>query len=79
MASFFRMTTVAVRAWRGALVAGFLVLSVAGCGGSKGQECDVCTTDEDCTANGLFCVPFSDGSKHCGSGLGSTQCRKPLI
>jgi hypothetical protein len=78
MASFFRSTT-AWRAGRRVLVGALMALSLSGCGGSKGQECDVCTQDSDCAASGLVCVPFSDGSKHCGSGLGATQCRSPLI
>jgi hypothetical protein len=81
MASLFFETTVRAVAssWRPALVGGLLMLSLAGCGNSKGGECSVCTTDDDCASSGLVCVPFSDGSKHCGSGLGATQCRKPLL
>jgi hypothetical protein len=69
----------AVRFWSAALFGSLLVLSLAGCSSSKGQACDTCTTDDECAPNGLLCVPFSDGSKHCGSGMGSTQCRKPLL
>jgi hypothetical protein len=61
------------------MLGSLLLLPLSGCGSSKGQECDVCTTDDECAPNGLVCVPFSDGSKHCGSGLGTTQCRKSLL
>jgi hypothetical protein len=49
-----------------------LALAVAGCG--SGDECDPCSSDDDCKA-GLVCSTFSDGSKRCASGLGSTNCR----
>jgi hypothetical protein len=41
---------------------------------SSGQECDTCTTDDDCDA-GRVCSKFSDGSQRCGSGTGDTECR----
>ena len=50
-----------------------LALPFAGCG-SGGDECDPCSSDDDCTA-GLVCSTFSDGSKRCGSGAGTTSCR----
>ena len=50
-----------------------LAVPFAGCG-SSGDECDTCSSDDDCKA-GLVCSTFSDGSKRCGSGLGSTSCR----
>lgn len=66
--------------WRGVALVGLLALSLVGCHkDSTGQECDKCTVDDDCAANGLVCVPFSDGTKHCGSGLGATQCRIPVL
>ncbi len=49
-----------------------LALPFAGCG-STGEECDQCSSDDDCKA-GLVCSTFSDGSKRCGTGLG-TSCR----
>jgi hypothetical protein len=50
-----------------------LALPFAGCG-STGEECDPCSGDSDCNS-GFVCSTFSDGSKHCGLGTGSTQCR----
>ncbi len=41
---------------------------------STGDECDRCSSDDDCKA-GLFCSTFGDGSKRCGSGIGATTCR----
>jgi hypothetical protein len=41
---------------------------------TKGNECDTCTTDEDCQ-EGFLCSDFSDGSQRCGSGVGGTNCR----
>jgi hypothetical protein len=43
------------------------------CGGS-GNECDRCTSDDDCKS-GLVCSTFDDGSQRCGSGVGATSCR----
>jgi hypothetical protein len=43
---------------------------------TKGEECDVCTTDEDCKG-GFVCSQFEDGSRRCGSGVGATTCRVP--
>jgi hypothetical protein len=48
------------------------VLPLAGC--TKGDECDRCESDEDCK-EGFFCTTFSDDSRRCGSGIGSTTCR----
>jgi hypothetical protein len=64
---------------RALLAVVLLSVTLAGCGESQGQECDPCVQDADCTTGGLVCVPFSDGTKHCGSGIGATQCRKPLL
>jgi hypothetical protein len=50
-----------------------LALPFAGCGAS-GQECDSCSSDDDCNA-GLVCASFNDGSQRCASGLGATSCR----
>jgi hypothetical protein len=49
-----------------------LALPFAGCG-STGDECDSCSSDDYCKA-GLVCSTFDDGSKRCGTGLG-TSCR----
>jgi hypothetical protein len=49
-----------------------LAAGLVGC--SSGSECDTCSSDQDCKS-GFVCTSFSDGSKRCGSGLGSTQCR----
>jgi hypothetical protein len=49
-----------------------LVIPLGAC--SSGEECDKCTSDDDCVA-GSVCSTFSDGSKRCGSGLGETSCR----
>jgi hypothetical protein len=49
-----------------------LVLPWLGC--TNGQECDVCSSDQDCKS-GLVCSTFGDGSKRCGGGLGATTCR----
>jgi hypothetical protein len=49
-----------------------LAFQWAACG-SSGDECDPCSSDDDCKA-GLVCSTFSDGSKRCGTGLG-TSCR----
>ena len=49
-----------------------LVLPWLGC--AKGQECDRCSSDDDCKS-GFVCNSFSDGSKRCGTGVGATTCR----
>jgi len=41
---------------------------------SSGDECDTCTSDDDCQA-GFICTAFSDGSQRCGSGVGASSCR----
>ena len=61
------------RRWTGLPLLLLLALPFAGCG-STGEECDACSSDDDCKA-GLVCSTFSDGTKRCGSGTGSTQCR----
>ena len=48
-----------------------LALPSAGCG-TSGDECGSCSSDDDCKA-GLVCSTFDDGSKRCGTGLG-TSC-----
>jgi len=50
----------------------FVALPVVGC--NSGDECDTCSTDEDCEA-GFVCSTFSDGSQRCGSGLGASTCK----
>jgi hypothetical protein len=52
-----------------------LAIPVSSCR-DTGSECDTCTGDDDCKA-GLSCSTFSDGSKRCGSGRGSTTCSTP--
>jgi hypothetical protein len=49
-----------------------VALPMAGC--NSGDECDTCSTDEDCEA-GFVCSTFSDGSQRCGSGLGASTCK----
>lgn len=49
-----------------------LVVPWYGC--TKGNECDVCSSDDDCK-QGFVCNSFSDGSKRCGTGVGATTCR----
>jgi hypothetical protein len=49
-----------------------LALPLVAC--TKGNECDRCTTDADCT-DGSLCTAFNDGSTRCGSGIGATTCR----
>ena len=41
---------------------------------TKGNECDACSSDTDCK-DGFVCSNFDDGSRHCGTGTGATQCR----
>ncbi len=46
---------------------------------STGDECDRCSSDDDCRAP-LVCSNFRDSSgnvvgKRCASGLGATTCR----
>ena len=53
------------------LLAASLMLSLGAC--SSGEECDKCTSDDDCNA-GLVCSTFDDGSTRCGTGTGTT-CR----
>ena len=60
------------RYWAFGLVL-MLALPIGSCG-SSGEECDRCSSDQDCTA-GLVCSTFSDGSQRCGSGTGETNCR----
>jgi hypothetical protein len=50
----------------------FLALPLLGC--NSGEECDTCSTDEDCKA-GFVCSRFSDDSMRCGSGLGASTCK----
>jgi hypothetical protein len=54
------------------LVLVLALMPVVSC--TKGDECDTCTTDEDCQ-EGFLCSDFSDGSQRCGSGVGGTNCR----
>jgi hypothetical protein len=55
------------------LVLILLALPASSCH-SSGEECDACSSDGDCKS-GLVCSTFSDGSKHCGSGIGATNCK----
>jgi hypothetical protein len=59
-----------VRSWGLALL---LALPMSSCG-SSGEECDRCSSDDDCTS-GLVCATFSDGSRRCASGTGATDCK----
>jgi hypothetical protein len=61
-----------MRLSRSVLALMLCALSLWGC--SSGDECDKCTSDDDCQ-QGLVCTEFSDGSKRCGSGDGVTTCR----
>jgi hypothetical protein len=80
MTSLFLQTQGWARGRRGIALAAFLALVVSGCGSSKGQECDKCTSDDECAPAGLFCRPFpEDGSTRCASGKGETLCRTPLF
>ena len=47
-------------------------IPLGGC--SSGDECETCTSDDDCQT-GFVCSTFSDGSQRCGSGVGSSSCR----
>lgn len=49
-----------------------LAIPLVGC--SNGDECDTCTSDDDCQT-GFVCTSFSDGSQRCGSGVGASSCR----
>jgi len=44
-----------------------------GAGRSGGDECDKCSSDDDCRS-GFVCSTFDDGTKRCGSGFGYTSC-----
>jgi hypothetical protein len=57
-----------LRTW-GLLLA--LALPLSACG-SSGEECDRCESDGEC-ASGLVCSTFDDGSRRCGTGMG-TRC-----
>jgi hypothetical protein len=54
------------------LVLLLLALPLGAC--NNGDECDTCTSDDDCK-NGLVCSTFSDDSRRCGYGTGETSCR----
>jgi hypothetical protein len=49
-----------------------VLLPLGGCT-TGGDECDKCSSDDDCRS-GFVCSTFDDGSKRCGSGVGFTQC-----
>jgi hypothetical protein len=57
---------------RGLALLVLLALFLGACG--SGDECDTCSSDEDCNG-GFICATFSDGSRRCGSGTGDTECR----
>lgn len=59
----------------GALLALALLsaLPAAGCR-SSGEECDACSSDNDCQLP-FVCRRFSDDSMRCASGVGATSCR----
>lgn len=57
------------------LAAVVLSFPLLGSCSSSGDECDICTSDEDCK-DGLVCASFAgETTKRCGSGQGSTVCR----
>ncbi len=58
------------RYWLLALV--LLALPASSCR-SRGDECDACSSDDDCKS-GFVCSLFGDGSHRCGSGVGATTC-----
>jgi hypothetical protein len=56
-----------------------LVLSLALSGCTKGEECDRCSSDDDCR-EGWVCGELSPVNgesvgKRCVSGIGETECR----
>lgn len=53
------------------LALGLLLLAGFGC--TKKEECEACSSDDDC-GGGLVCSNFDDGSRRCGTGTGSTFC-----
>jgi hypothetical protein len=61
-----------MRLSRWMLVLCLSALPILGCG--SGGECDRCDSDDDCK-DGRVCSEFSDGSRRCGTGDGTTQCR----
>lgn len=61
-----------MRLSRWTLVLALSALPLLGC--SSGDECDRCDSDDDCK-DGFVCAEFSDGSRRCGSGEGTTTCR----
>jgi hypothetical protein len=61
--------------FRRLLVACVISFPLIGSCSSGGDECDVCTTDDDCKA-GLVCASFTgEDTKRCATGLGNTVCR----
>ena len=48
-----------------------LAVGLAAC--TSKEECETCSSDDDCTA-GLVCSTFDDGSRRCGQGTGATFC-----
>jgi hypothetical protein len=56
------------------LLALSLCAALLGTACSSGDECDKCSSDDDCKS-GLVCSTFNDGSRRCASGIGATNCR----
>jgi len=68
-----RSGTPSLRRWSRLALLALLAFPIGSCHSGSG-ECDSCSSDSDCKSP-LVCSSFSDGSKHCGSGIGSTTCR----
>ncbi len=57
----------------GSRVAALLALAFLAAGCTNKQECETCSSDDDCAA-GLVCSTFDDGTRRCGTGTGQTFC-----
>ena len=59
----------------GRLLAALVLLAFPVVGCNNGDECDTCSSDNDCNAE-LVCSTFSDGSQRCGQGIvgQETEC-----
>ena len=61
------------RSMRNARLPVLLMLALGLCGCTQKEECEACSSDDDCAA-GLVCSTFDDGSRRCGQGTGATFC-----